>query len=72
MCLSHIVTRLGNGELYYSTLTKSAHTKNKRAMFVVSTKHLGTMFSKSLGGKSRMAGLSKTVIGDILKSLKSE
>jgi len=41
-------------------------------MFLVSTKHLGTVFSKSLGGKSRTAGLSKIVTEDLLKILKSE
>lgn len=37
-----------HGELRSSTLTNSARTRNKHATFVVSTKPLGTMFSKSL------------------------
>lgn len=72
MCPFHMeadsLSRGWQGELCSSTLTATAHTSNERAMLVVNTRHLGTVFSKSLGGKSRTAGLSRTVIGDLLKS----
>lgn len=71
-----MVTRLGNGhwdrKLCSSILTIPAHTRNKRTLFVLSTKHLGTIFSTSLGRKARAAGLSKTVTGVLLRGLKSE